>query len=145
MSESSHIDIQIIAPSISENSVDIASFIDNPDLKISAIHSNEIQALNHSEKVQPGVILLDYQVRESKTPEYIKLLVKACPVSKIIFIAESLTDDQVIDCLFAGAQGYLENSQLGVFVNKAIVVVYAGEAWVTRQMVGKLLDRIRLS
>lgn len=140
MKQSARIDVQIIDQPVADKSVDMAGFINQSDVVISAVDSNEIKALDHSEQVQPAIILLNYQLREELTPEYIGLLAKASPTSKVI-VTGSLTDSQIIDCLMAGAQGYLDNAQMEVFADKAITAVNMGEAWVSRQMLGKLLNR----
>ena len=142
MKQSALIDVQIIDQPVTSQSVDLAEYINKSDVVISAVDRNEIQALNYSEKIKPAVILLNYQLRGNSTPEYIGLLTQASPSSKVI-VTGSLTDSQIIDCLMAGAQGYLENHRLNDFADKAIAAVHIGEAWVSRQMVGKLLNRLQ--
>jgi DNA-binding NarL/FixJ family response regulator len=58
-------------------------------------------------------------------------------------IAEKLTDEEVLDCLMAGAKGYLQIDDVDKFINKVIQAIRADEAWITRRMVAKLLDRLR--
>jgi len=101
---------------------------------------DEVQALNTIEETKPSVVLVDYALRKKETDDYIKLLLAASKDSKIIIIANELTDDEILSCLIAGAMGYQNKAQLNDYVVKMITVINAGEAWVSRQMVAKLLN-----
>jgi DNA-binding NarL/FixJ family response regulator len=41
-----------------------------------------------------------------------------------------------------GARGYLKEKAISSFLPKAVRQVEAGEAWVPRKMVGKIVDRL---
>jgi DNA-binding NarL/FixJ family response regulator len=101
---------------------------------------DEIRALNTVEKTKPAVILLDYNLRNAETSEYIKLLLNVSEKSKIVVIADGLRDKEIFACLTAGAKGYQEIKTLSDYVVKMVKVVDAGEAWITRRMVARLLD-----
>jgi DNA-binding NarL/FixJ family response regulator len=101
---------------------------------------DEVQALNATEKEKSPVILLDYRVRKAETDEYIKLLLDVSADSKVVVIANELNDKDIFACLIAGARGYQNINGLSEYAVKMIKVVDAGEAWITRRMVAKLLD-----
>ena len=105
---------------------------------------DEVQALNATEKNQPSVIFLDYDLRQLGTHSYIKLLLRASRESKIIVVADELSDDGILNCLTAGARGYQNKNKLNEYILKMIRVVDAGEAWITRSMVVILLDTLVL-
>ena len=105
-------------------------------------YKDEVQALNAVEESQSSVILLNYEVRKEQTADYIALIGKANLDSKIIVIADELSEEKIIKCLTAGAKGYQETKQLETYVDKLIKVVDAGEAWITRRMVAVLLDSL---
>lgn len=120
----------------------------NPLLDYNQISANlfedEIEALNYAALYQPPVILLGYSICTRQTPEYIGYLLNESESSRIIIVDDQLGDDQIMACIIAGAQGYLEINDRSRFLNKAIKVVYAGEAWVARKMVPKVLDKLRV-
>jgi len=101
---------------------------------------DEVQALNAVEQKKPAVIILDYRLRKKETASYIRLLIKANSESKIIVIADNLSDDAILACLTAGARGYQNLKQLNNYAVKMVKAINAGEAWVSRRMVAKLLD-----
>lgn len=107
-----------------------------------SVYSDEVRALIAVEEIQPSVIFLSYNVRKEETGDYIKLLLKASEDSKIVVIADELNEEKIVNCLIAGAKGYQDLKQLQVYAKKLIMMVDAGEAWITRRMVGILLDKL---
>lgn len=100
-------------------------------------------AINVVEKIQPDVVLLNFNVAKQDTSNCIRLILTVSPESKIVIIADKLEEEELINCLLAGAKGYQEIQQLDTYVGKLITVVFDGEAWVTRKMVSILLDKLR--
>jgi len=117
-----------------------------PDLSDDGLNitlcKDEVQALNAVEKKQPSVVLLNYSVRKEQTAEYIKLIRSVNTDSKVVVIAKDLTEQQIVECLIAGAKGYQQQKQLDEYMDKLIRVIDAGEAWITRRMVAILLDKL---
>jgi DNA-binding NarL/FixJ family response regulator len=107
------------------------------------VYDDEFEALNAIATRQPEIIVLHYTMQRSHMAAFISLLFKATERSKIVVIAEKLTDEEVLDCLMAGAKGYLQIDDVDKFINKVIQAIRADEAWITRRMVAKLLDRLR--
>jgi len=120
-----------IKPIVSDSIADLSLYID------------EIQALNAIENKQPSVVLLNYAVREEETTDYIKLILKVSIDCKIVVIANELSQENILNCLIAGAKGYQEINQLSIYADKLIKVIDAGEAWITRRMVAILLEILR--
>ena len=130
------INVQVI-----DNTGQIKLALINAKVNVSC-YEDEVQALNAVEESQPSVILLNYEVRKEQTADYIGIIRKANLESKIIIIADKLSEEKIIKCLIAGAKGYQETKQLETYVDKLIKVVDAGEAWITRRMVAILLDSL---
>jgi len=76
------------------------------------VFNDEIKALNAVENKSAPVILLNYGFLQEQTVEYIKLLVKASSNSKIVVVAEELSEKETLNCLLAGAKGYQQLNQL---------------------------------
>ncbi len=117
----------------------LSQVFDKEEMNIS-FFDDDVQALNAAEQVQPSVIVLNFDMRQAETYDYIRLLLKVSADSKVIVVANKLSDDEVLACLIAGAKGYQSLSQLDHYAVKMIKVIDAGEAWVTRKMVAKLLE-----
>ncbi len=106
-------------------------------------HHDEIVALHYTTELQPDMILLDYQVSVQNTSDFIHFLFQKSPASKIVVLGNKLSQEQILNCLLAGANGYLENRSIEQYINKAIQVVLTGEIWITRKMTAVLLERLR--
>ncbi len=115
-----------------------AALVDS-DYDIS-LYNDEVQALNALEKQQASVILLNYALRKDATADYIKLILNISANSKIVVIADQLIEQEIVNCLLAGAKGYQDIKQLEDYASKLVKVIDAGEAWITRRMVAILLD-----
>lgn len=102
-----------------------------------------IQALNAAAELRPQIILLHYAMRKEQTVNYIRLLLRESSASKIVIIVENLEDDAILDMLIAGAKGYMEQPEVDKFGDKMLRAIRLGEAWISRKMVAKLLDRLR--
>lgn len=101
---------------------------------------NEVHALNAIETGKPDVVLLHYAVRGKNTAEYIALLRNANVETEIVVIGNDLHDEQIIDCVLAGAKGYQNLSNLEQYLEKLIQAVAEGEAWISRKMVSRLIN-----
>jgi len=117
--------------------------------ELSAVQANvscvddEVKALNVLEQSSSVVVLLNFNMMQEQTAEYIKVLVKANSACSIVVIADELTEKEILNCLLAGAKGYQQLSQLKEYSNKLVTVMDAGEAWITRRMTATLLDSLR--
>ncbi len=128
---------------IIDNSEEIKPVLSSTVANI-ALYSDEVLALNAVEKKQSSVVLLNYAVRKAETVEFIKLIQQADTSCKVVVIAEELSQEKILNCLIAGANGYQEITQLDFYADKLIKVIDAGEAWIARCMVTILLDNLRL-
>ena len=105
--------------------------------------SDEVKALNILEQHSPVVVLLNTNVMQEQTAEYIEVLLKASSNSSIVVIADKLSDNGILKCLLAGAKGYQQLDQLKRYSSRLITAMNAGEAWITRRMTATLLDSLR--
>lgn len=119
----------------------LKQIFDGEDMHISFL-DDEVHALNAVEQIQPTVILLNYNLQKTETNNYIKALLKMSSNSKIVVVANELADNEILGCLVAGAKGYQVIKSLDQYILKIIKVIDAGEAWVSRRMVAKLLDEL---
>lgn len=103
---------------------------------------NEMQALNKSAGSSSAIILLHYEARKKQTPEYIKQL-NSVSQSKVVVIAQALSDKDILACLLAGAQGYIKIKDLGRYSERLLSAISKGEAWISRRMTTELLNILR--
>ncbi len=104
---------------------------------------DEVKALNAVESKPSAVVLLNYDVMQEQTAEYIKVVLSLSSTSKIVVIADELREKEILTCLLAGAKGYQQLDSLKDYVRKLVSVMDAGEAWITRRMTATLIDALR--
>jgi len=109
----------------------------------SEVFNDEVKALNALEQRSPVLILLHYGVRKGQTANYIRLILKANPKNKVVVLADELSENDVLNCLLAGAQGYQQLSDFECYSHKLVTVMIAGEVWITRKMTAILLESLR--
>lgn len=107
-------------------------------------YSDEIQALNAAEMQQPALIFLAYDLRGEETPDFIRILVDAVPAMRLVVIGTHMDEDEIIQCMLAGAKGFQELAQLSTYAARLIQALLNGEAWLSRKSVARLIDSIRL-
>jgi hypothetical protein len=62
----------------------------------------------------------------------------------LVIIGAQIKEDEVIQCMIAGAKGFQEQAQLSFYAERLIQAILKGEAWLSRKSVARLIDSIRL-
>ena len=91
---------------------------------------------------QPNLLLLDLKMTRANDAATIPLVRTKSPHTQIILLTGRASDGQVLTAISQGARGYLDAKLLRPFLVKAVRAVAAGESWVSRAMVGKLIDQL---
>ena len=104
---------------------------------------DSVEGLKLAEKHQPMIAFLDYEIEGENIDIYIKTLLIESPKTRIILFGQQLSDELVLNCLVGGCVGYIDQEDLERFFDKSIQFVGLGEAWVSRRLVGLLLERVR--
>jgi DNA-binding NarL/FixJ family response regulator len=60
----------------------------------------------------------------------------------MILLTRRSSEAPILEVLCLGARGYLKETDISAFLPKAVRQVEAGEAWVPRKMVAKIVDRL---
>lgn len=91
---------------------------------------------------QPDILLLDLKMARANDGATVPLLRTKSPQTQIILLTGRASDGDVLAGISQGARGYLDAKLLRRFLVKAVRAVAAGESWVSRAMVGKLIDQL---
>ncbi len=124
-----------------DNTEQLAANLANSGTEM-AVYADEILGLNAAEQ-QPPMIMLNYALRGESSPDYIRLLLTTAPAASLVVVGENLPEEAVFHCLLAGAKGYQEFRTLPDYLERLMLAISRGEAWVSRKMVSKLLDALR--
>jgi DNA-binding NarL/FixJ family response regulator len=73
----------------------------------------------------------------------LEALHRECPETLVLLLTDkSVQDEQIIQALASGARGCLSHEADPLYFLKAVHVVDRGEIWVTRKMLGKIMDKV---
>lgn len=91
---------------------------------------------------RPNILLLDLKMTKAHDAATIPLVRTKSPDTQVLLLTGRAADTQVLDGISQGARGYLDARLLRRFLVKAVRAVAAGESWVSRAMVAKLIDQL---
>ena len=94
-------------------------------------------------KLKPRILLLDLTLARGMGNSLLRLIHQRSPHTKVILLAVCTSEALIIEALSHGAPGYLDEKSLCAFLEKAVRVVDAGEAWVPRRIVAEVAARLR--
>lgn len=112
------------------------------NIKVVAEARSSLEAVIAAATLKPRILLLDLGLSRRDGIAVLSTLRQRSPRSKVILLVGRASETRLLELLSHGAQGYLEKRVLRTFLPKAVRVVNAGEAWVPRKMVGKIVDRL---
>ena len=94
-------------------------------------------------ELKPRILLLDLTLARGMGTSLLPLIRQRSPDTKVILLVVCTSEALIIEALSHGAPGYLDERSLYVFLEKAVRVVDAGEAWVPRRIVTEVAARLR--
>lgn len=103
-----------------------------------------VKVLAAAARLRPNVLLLDFKRPRLDVLVPLPAIRLQSPRTKVILLTTPQTSETLIlQGLKRGAHGYLDKAAVPTFLVKAVRAVDAGEAWVPRRMVSKILDELR--
>jgi DNA-binding NarL/FixJ family response regulator len=90
--------------------------------------------------LRPRILLLDLSIARGNDLALLPLVLRKSPRTRVILLTRRSAPARILSALGQGAQGYLDPRSLRVFLPKAVRAVDAGEAWVPRKMVAKIIE-----
>jgi DNA-binding NarL/FixJ family response regulator len=113
-----------------------------PGIRVVGEARSGLEVISVTARFRPRVLLLDVGLASDPGAALIPALRQKSPQTKVILLTEGTNQARTIDALAHGARGYLDKSLVAKFLPRAVRVVDAGEAWVPRKMVAKIMDRL---
>ncbi|MFO7585696.1 MAG: response regulator transcription factor [Anaerolineales bacterium] len=107
--------------------------------------SNGQEALERIEEAQPDVLLLDINMPVMDGIQAIEAIRKVRSEQKILMLTISQNDDDLIDAIVAGANGYLLKNTEPEVLRSTIQQIYAGHAVLAPEITNKVLQAVRRS
>jgi len=93
-------------------------------------------------RLKPRVLLLDLGVASRNGAAVLRLIRRQSPRTRVILLTGRSSGERALDALGRGAHGYLEERALGAYLSQAVRAVVAGEGWMPRKVISKIVDRL---
>lgn len=95
-------------------------------------------------RLMPRVLLMDMSLCADESCIMLKSLRRECPETLVVLVGdESGDEDLILKALETGARGYLSHEAAHHHLPRVAPVIDRGEVWVSRKMLGKVMDRIQ--
>ena len=117
------------------------SLLRTAKIRVIGTARNAAEAITSAD-LKPQVLLFDLKLNENRDMPTLMCLRAKIPQTKVILLSGRAPDTLILDAISQGARGYLNSTLVRRFLVKAVRVVNAGESWVPRAMVAKLIDRL---
>jgi two-component system, NarL family, nitrate/nitrite response regulator NarL len=101
------------------------------------------EALDLLQRLQPNVALLDLNMPQQSALEVLSRLAGAHTKSRILLLAGSIEQRQIIEALRLGARGVVLKSMSSQLLYKSIRMVMEGGYWIGRGVISDLVDSLR--
>lgn len=108
----------------------------SPQMKLAATVTGGREALAAMKKHAPDVVLLDLDLGEESGLE---LVSKICGSSQVLIFTGTRDPEVHQRAMLAGARGILHKAEPAEVILKAINRVHAGEVWLDRSSLGRLI------
>ena len=114
-----------------------------PEFMVVGEASNGQEALDTIQKLAPDVLLLDINMPVMDGIQALASIRKLLPEQKVLMLTISQNDDDLIDAIVAGANGYLLKNAEPEALRNTIQQIVAGNAVLAPEITSKVLQAVR--
>ena len=101
-----------------------------------------LEAIAAAARLKPRILLFHLNLFKGKKINLLRALRQNSPRTKAILVTARRSETVILEALSYGARGYIQEKKISIFLPKAVRLVDAGEAWVSRKMVAKIINRL---
>lgn len=116
-----------------------------PDFEVIGEASNGREALGLIEKTSPDVILLDINMPVMDGIQTLEAIRKSRPEQKVLMLTISQNDDDLINAIVSGANGYVLKNTEPDALHNIIIQIMAGHSVLSPEVTAKILQAVRRS
>lgn len=101
-----------------------------------------IEAVSMTGKLKPRVVLLDLNLSSEFGASLISVLRRKSSRTRVILLVGAAPENRILEALSHGAVGCVSKKNMPRFLPEALEAVAAGEAWMSRTLIPKIMDRL---
>lgn len=101
-----------------------------------------LEAVTLTGRLKPRVILLDLDLSSEFGASLISVIRRKSSRTRVILMVGRASEARIIEALSHGAVGCVSKKVLSRFLPEALEAVAAGEAWMSRKLIPKIMDQL---
>ncbi|MEO8347423.1 MAG: response regulator transcription factor [Acidobacteriota bacterium] len=101
-----------------------------------------IEAVSMTGRLKPRVVLLDLNLSSEFGASLISVLRRKSARTRVILLVGRVSEARMIEALSHGAVGCVSKKYMARFLPEALEAVASGEAWMSRKLIPKIMDRL---
>jgi len=111
-------------------------------VQVAAEAGNGLEVMAAVARLEPRILLIHTNMLERKDIKLLWALRQKSPRTKPILLTRRLSEKTILEAFSHGVRGYLQESAISTFLPKAVRLVDAGQVWVPRKMVARVINRL---
>lgn len=112
------------------------------DIRVVGEAASGLDAVIVAERLKPSILIVDLDSINGDGPSLLPAIRRKSPLTRVLLLTDDAADAPTLEALAHGAHGYVEKGVLRIHLTRAIRAIGAGEAWVPRKMVAKIIARL---
>ena len=101
-----------------------------------------LEAVSATARLKPRVVLLDLKLSSEFGAALVSVLRRKSARTRVILLVGRAPESKIMEALSHGAVGCVNKKDLARFLPEALVAVSSGEAWMSRRLIPKIMDRL---
>ena len=101
-----------------------------------------LEAVSLTGRLKPRVVLLDLNLSSEFGASLISVLRRKSSRTRVILLVGRASETRMIEALSHGAVGCVAKKYMSRFLPEALEAVASGEAWMSRKLIPKIMDRL---
>lgn len=118
----------------------LAAALEREGFTVAGEANNAERAVSQAESLQPDLVLLDILMPGISGLDVVEKIRAVSPRSSVVMLSASESEEDLLECIKAGARGYLVKDAPFGELASSLHSVAAGGAAISGLMTGKLLD-----
>jgi len=101
-----------------------------------------LEAVSATAKLKPRVVLLDLELSSEFGASLIAVVRRKSSRTRVILLVGRASEERILEALSHGAVGCVTKKNIERFLPEALEAVSSGEAWMSRKLIPKIMDRL---
>ncbi len=113
------------------------------DIAVLGVATTAAEAVVLAVQHRPGVVLLDYHLPDAKGAEAARRILESVPNTNVVMLTAETGDDALVECIAAGASGYLPKVLASAQIVDAVRRAASGEAVLPAGMLARAVEHTK--